>query len=135
MRRTLNNQEERPFNNTIGKLERINELWVEAWKSKINNQTENYYTALECIYISTHPHLSQKEQIDIYAKIKRIERFLDASNTQEKNANQLNRRKGSNMCDELAIELSTLTHKYGLEWLDIKGWREYIKSKEPIVQG
>jgi len=136
MRRTLGQPaEEKPFNNSIGKLMRIDDLWRLGDGFKIEGDTERYYNVLECLYRTCKPHFIESERVNLKKQIVIIEHFLDASKMSGGNVAASNVRKGSNLCDSLAEELSTLLHKYNLEWFDSKDYKAFMRSKEPIMRG
>jgi len=135
MRRLGPQTEEKPFNNSIGKLMRIDDLWRAADNFKIEEDTERYYNVLECLYRTCKPHFQPDENEVLKKQIIVIEHFLDASKMTGGNVAASNVRKGSNLCDTLAEQLSVLLHKYNLEWFDSKDYKAFMRSKEPIMRG
>ena len=132
----------RPFNAAIAKLERINDLWYVVDKAKIQGLNEEYFEALECIYRTSMGHLNEKERDKCRVMIKDIERFLDSNENigsiggaASLSAIKINSRQASNKADEFAEFLVLLLHKYKLEWLDIKEWEDFRRKNEPIMRG
>jgi len=126
-----------PFNNSFGKLERINDWWSAAGKAKILNMTDEYFNCLEQVFIEISSHISTEEEEVLILFSKKIENHLDTSNVpsgQEQFKVQ-RRRKGSNLCDEYARKLSKLCMSYNLEWFDLKAWSKEQRAKEPVVRG
>jgi hypothetical protein len=126
-----------PFNNTFGKLERINMWWEKAGEAKLEENTRWRYNALENIFIEVSPFLVSEELSSVRPKLKQIERFLDRKNVPAhlQALNSLNERRGDNLLDELSIELAAYCHKYKLEWLDIVQWRKTQKDSEQMMRG
>jgi len=136
-RKSSDYSEKIPFNNSFGKLERINTWWSAAGKAKISNWVDEYYNCLEQVFIEISSHISSDEEEELLAFSKTVERHLDTSNIpsgQEAFASQ-RRRKGSNLCDEYARKLTKLCMKYNLEWFDLKGWSQEQRANEPVMRG
>lgn len=124
-----------PFNNTLGKLERLSKWWDLAGMAKIDNSIDEYYNSLENIYTELYAHLNKDEIEQTDKELKIIERFLDATNSSNKESFIKNRRIGSNLCDKLARKMSVYSKKYKLEWFDIDKWAKEQKELEPIMRG
>jgi hypothetical protein len=126
-----------PFNNSFGKLERLNLWWETAGRAKIENLIEEYYSSLENIYTELYSHLTLIERADIDKKLIEIEKFLDNSNITPgfEAMKAFKVRKASNLCDKLARRLSELSHHYNLEWFDVQKWSKELKDNEKIMQG
>jgi len=135
--KSSNYDEKIPFNNSFGKLERINNWWSAAGRAKISGMIDEYYSCLEQVFIEISGHLSPDEEVELLAFGKKTEQFLDTSSVPSGNDQfkVLSRRKGSNMCDEYARKLSKMCIKYNLEWFDLKGWSKEQRAAEPIVRG
>jgi len=126
-----------PFNNSFGKLERINNWWSAAGRAKISNMNEEYYSCLEQIFNEISSHISSNEEEELIKRGKEIERYLDTSNIPSgyDQLKSIRLRKGSNLCDKYARELSKLCMKYNLEWFDLKAWSKEQRANEPIMRG
>jgi|SRR6056297_944360 len=126
-----------PFNNSFGKLERLNTWWEKAGEAKIAGFLEEYYNCLENIFTELYAHLSKSEIEETNKELIVIERYLD--NTEFPSGYDKfvrnRRRKGSNLCDKLARKLSLYSKKYRLEWLDLPAWRKEQREAEPFMRG
>jgi hypothetical protein len=131
--------ERTPYNNTFGKLNRINEWWLRGFEAKIMGDIPAYYNCLETIYTEVSPHLTPEEQESIYKRLREIEKFLDSTNIPSggiyDQLKSFNVRKGSNLCDGLARVLSGICHKYNLEWFDVEKWSRDRLAAEPVMRG
>jgi len=125
-----------PINNSFGKLERLNLWWETAGKAKIQGLLDEYYNSLENIYTELYAHLSKEEQVEINILLKIIENLSDTPVTAGFEQQKVfNRRKGSNLCDQLGRKLSSLSAKYKLEWFDISAWSKQQRMDEPVMRG
>ncbi len=136
MKRRNNYDEDsiKPFNNTLGLLERINARWDEADHAKMDNDVDRYYNALECIFRTASFHFNEDEVKVLKQKCRLIERFIDATSGKPSPQKKMNVRRASNLCDDFSFDLAKLLGKYNLEWLDIKEWRKYLREKEEVMR-
>jgi len=126
-----------PFNNSFGKLERINDWWSAAGKAKISNMTDEYYNCLEQVFTEISSHITEKEEQGLLVFSKKIERHLDTTSipSGHEQFKVAQRRRGSNLCDEYARKLTKLCMVYNLEWFDLKGWTKEQRANEPVMRG
>ena len=126
-----------PFNNSFGKLERINDWWSAAGKAKISDMIDAYYNCLEQVFTEISSHISTEEEAEMLLFSKKVENHLDTSSLPggHEQFKAQRRRIGSNLCDQYARKLTKLCMKYNLEWFDMKGWSKEQRAKEPVMRG